>query len=81
MNDLTVEYTVMDYEGEPVYICEGEICEDDDPPMYFDESRDRVERMQWNSRYCCYEEQEPEPYDPEDSLSRLEERYWYRDRI
>ena len=55
-----VEYVVMDYAGEPVIIYEGEICEDDDPPTYWDASRDKRMPMEWNSRYCCYEEQEPE---------------------
>lgn len=76
-----IEYTILDYEGEPVFIDNGEICKDEDPPIYFDRSRDRVETMQWNSEYCCYEELDEAHYDPEDSLNRLEERYYYRDRL
>lgn len=67
-----IEYTVMDYEGEPVTIEDGEIYEADPP----------TSNSQWNSDDCEWEDpDELESTFGSESLSQLEYRCYYYDKL
>ena len=66
-----IEYTVLDYEGEPVTIEDGELLMAD-PPDY---------DSHWNAKDCEWEPDDLEGEFGSECLSKLEYRCWYYDRL
>ncbi len=66
-----IEYTVLDYEGEPVTIEDGEMLIADPPDYDFS----------WNSEDCEWEPDDIEGELGSESLEELEMRCWYQDRL
>lgn len=72
-----IEYTVLDYEGEPVTIENGEILEAS-PPRATNERGCEIRYQVWNPDECDWEDEEPED---SESLWELESRCYYCDRL
>jgi len=70
-----MEYVVMDYEGEPTIIEDGEMWIAERP---YD--ADREIYADWDSEECEWEF-EPEDEYPAESLSELERQCWQWDRL
>lgn len=77
-----MEYVVMDYEGEPVTIEDGEIYYAEPPDTAWDERREeyREGEIYWDSQDLEWKV-EPEDEYPAESLVELEYRCWQWDRL
>ena len=57
---MEIEYVVMDYEGKPVSIEDGEICEEDPP-----RASSEVQEYSWNLLYKEWDSDKCEWVDPD----------------
>ena len=63
---MTIEYVVMDYEGEPTIIEDGQMWEAP-PPRYYDDDTNELKYQVWNSEDCEWEDPPRESqYEPLD---------------